>query len=230
MNRLNFLIDWFHKENERQIAINDSLNIPIGILTGIFAMIFYMFTSFSFAQESNFILRISFISLIILSLIFWIIVVYFLFKSYNNLFHTYEYKAMPFPTELNIHYENLAVYVNENKGLLDDSITVNSLYDNQLIDMLSEYLNRNIENNDRKSSYLHIAKKYLLVCIISVIFCAVPFTIQFVLKKEIEQINKIETNTLPQTPERITNLNISTFKIDNYEQKRQDTTKDSPSS
>ena len=225
MDRLNFTIDWFHKENERQNTLNDSLNIPIGILTGVFALVFYMFTSFSFSKETNLIIEISFIILIVLTLICWIIVVYFLFRSYNNLFHNYEYKAIPFPTELNEQYEGLETYVNENRELLEDNITADTLYEKQIAEMLSEYLNRNIENNDRKSWYLHLAKKFLLVCIISVILCAVPFTIHFCLNKEVEQIQKVEINNLPKFPDRINNLDINTLKIENYERQRQGSAK-----
>ncbi|MCA1919877.1 MAG: hypothetical protein LDL38_10795 [Flavobacterium piscis] len=225
MDRLNFTIEWFHKENERQNSLNDSLNIPIGILTGVFALIFYMFTSFSFSKETNLIIEVSFVILIILTLACWIIVVYFLFRSYNNLFKNYEYKAIPFPTELDKQYERLENYINENRELLDTNITVDKLYEKQLAEMLSEYLNRNIENNDRKSWYLHLAKKFLLACIISVILCAIPFTIHFCSNKEVEQIQRVEINNLPTIPDKINNLNINTLKIENYERQRQGSTK-----
>lgn len=225
MDRINFTIDWFHKENDRQISLNDSLNIPIGILTGVFALVFYMFTSFSFSSEKSSIIEISFVLLIILTLLCWIIVVYFLFKSYNNLFNSFEYKGIPFPTVLNEQYENLEKYVSENKELLDDSITVDTLYEKQLGEMLSEYLNRNIENNDRKSWYLHLAKKFLLGCIISVILCAIPFTIHFCLNKEIEKVQKVEISNLPTVPDKLNNLEINNLKIENYERQRQGSAK-----
>jgi len=206
MDRFNFTIDWFHKENDRQISLNDSLNIPIGILTGVFALVFYMFTSFSFSTEFNSLIEFSFVLFIVLTLLCWIVVVYFLFKSYNNLFNCYEYKGIPFPTVLNEQYENLEKYVSANRELLDKETSVDTLYENQLVEMLSEYLNRNIENNDRKSWYLHLAKKFLLGCIISVILCAIPFTIHFCLNKEVDKVQKVEINNLPKVPEKLNNL------------------------
>ncbi len=224
MDRLDYIIDWYHKENERQNSLNNSLNIPIGILTGIFALMFYMFTSFSFSKETNYLLEFSFIVLIILSIFLWFIVVYFLFKSYNNLFNNYEYKAIPFPTELNEQYEKLEAYVIKNKELLDDKTTANSLYEKQFLLMISEYLNRNIENNDTKSWYLHLAKKFLLVCIISIILCAIPFTIHYWLNKEIENIQKVEIINLPKKSIIINNLD-NTQKNENYERQRKESAK-----
>jgi len=188
MNRLNFLIDWFYKENDRRTSLNEYLNIPIGILTVVFGLIFFMFTSFSFALEQNSIIKVSFVILIIITLVLGIIVVAFLFLSYN-IFGSY--KAMPYPKDLNEQYKKLEQYVEENKKLLDKNETVDSIYENQLIDMFSECLDCNIKNNDKKANYLYLAKIFLFGCVISVILCAIPFAIHFCSNKEVENIQKI---------------------------------------
>ena len=128
MNRIDFITEWYHKENERQTSLNDSLNIPIGILTVLFALFFYMFTGFSFDAETNSIVEISFIVFMVLALICWVLVVFFLFRSYNNLFKSYEYKGIPYPTVLNEQYEKLQQYIEENKNLLENGITVICYY------------------------------------------------------------------------------------------------------
>ena len=46
LNRIDFLKEWFYKEEERKNSLNDSLNIPIGILTGLIAIISYLFKEF----------------------------------------------------------------------------------------------------------------------------------------------------------------------------------------
>lgn len=40
MNRLGFLLERYDKEWERQSTLNDSLNMPVGIITGLSALVF----------------------------------------------------------------------------------------------------------------------------------------------------------------------------------------------
>lgn len=220
MNRIDFTIEWFHKENDRQISLNNSLSTPIGILTGLFALFFYMFTSFSFKSELHFYIEFSFVLFILLSLLFWALVVFYLFKSYDNLFKTYEYKAIPYPSDLNDQYKKLEKYVEENKDLLDAKVNVDTLYEEQLIDMFSEYLNRNIENNDKKSKNLHIAKKLLLLCIISSFLCAIPFIFHFVSIKEIEKVQKVEIENITGLKGKLNDLEIKNLIIESYVQEQ----------
>ncbi|WP_417289911.1 hypothetical protein [Corallibacter sp.] len=191
MNRLNFIIEWYHKENERRLSLNDSLNIPIGILTGLFALFFFIAKEFTFSKESYSITEIIFIICLSISLILWISVVYNLFMSYNKLFKGYEYKGLPYPTELSEQHKKLVLFVEENKNELGYETTADSIYEEQLEQMINEYLNRNINNNDTKSQYLHDAKKYLLSCIIFTLICSVPFSINYIKNKNNEKIYKI---------------------------------------
>jgi hypothetical protein len=192
MNRLDFLIDWYHKENERHSNLNNSLSIPIGILTGLFALFFFLVKEFSFKSESHFYIKLLFVSFLILACICWLLVVFNLFCSYNNLFKGYEYKGLPYPTILNEQYENLEKFVSENKDELDSDDTAQNFYESQLIEMLSDDLNRNLANNDIKSRYLHIAKKYLLGCIIAVIVSAVPFMVNYIQNGKEDKIYNID--------------------------------------
>lgn len=191
MNRLNFILEWYHKENDRRLLLNDSLNIPIGILTGLFALFFFIAKEFTFSKENYLTVEIIFIICLVISLILWISVVYNLFMSYNKLFKGYEYKGIPYPTELSEQYRNLQSFVEENRNELDTETTADSIYEEQLEQMINEYLNRNINNNDTKSRHLYDAKKYLLGCIISTLICSIPFTVNFIENKNNEKVHKI---------------------------------------
>ncbi len=177
MNRFEVLLEWYHKENERSQHINEALNIPIGILTGLIALFFYMFSTFSFEHEKNEIIEIFFVVLLALAIICWIIVVILLFGSYSNFFRGYEYKGLPYPTILNSHFRELEKYVADNKNSLDKETTPEKLFEQQLIEMISEYLNRNIEINDRKYWLFHVGKKFLLACIILAVLSSIPYII-----------------------------------------------------
>lgn len=197
MERLDFYIDWYQKENERQISLNDSLNLPIGILTGLFAVIFFMLKEFTFSTETRKWVLFAFILLIIAALICWIIVAYNLFMSYNKLHKGYEYKGIPYPTTLNEHYEKLQGYIEENKSMLDSKITIDSLFKSQLSEMVSEYLNRNILNNDQKSKYLHISKRFLLICILFIILSSTPFLCNYIKYQDNKEITKVQVMNIP---------------------------------
>ena len=194
MNRLDFFKEWFYKETDRQFSLNESLNIPIGILTIVFGLLFFMFMNFSFSLEANLITEVLFLVLLCITILLGIIVVVYLFASYNSLFVKYEYKALPSPTELNAQYKKLEQYVTENKRLLPENVTADSLYEEQLIEMFSEYIDHNVEKNDNKMSYLYQAKQFLFICVVSAMLCAVPFSIHFYSNKE--NIQKVEIYNL----------------------------------
>ncbi|MBL7136450.1 MAG: hypothetical protein ISS81_07660 [Candidatus Marinimicrobia bacterium] len=211
MNRLNFLIEWYHKENERRTSLNNSLNIPIGILTGLFALIFFLIKEFDFENEINNWIYYSFILFLIISIIFWLLVVFNLFRSYNKLFKGYEYDGLPFATQLDEQYKGLETYVEQYRDLLDKDITPDSLYEEQLIAMLSEYINTNVDNNDTKSEYLHIAKQFLFGCIISIIICTIPFIINFLEHKD--KIHKVQLENIESVNDKIETINVNNLKI-----------------
>ena len=192
MNRLDFYIDWYHKENERQISLNDSLNLPIGILTGLFAVIFFMLKEFNFLIETRRWVLYVFVILIILALICWILVAYNLYMSYNRLHKGYEFMGIPYPTVLNGQYDKLQTYIEENKSKLDSKITTETLFESQLSEMISEYLNRNISNNDQKSKFLHISKRYLLICILFIILSSIPFLCNYIKYQDNKEITKVQ--------------------------------------
>lgn len=217
MNKLDFLIDWYHKENDRQSSINNSLSIPIGILSGLLALLFFLIKDYSYSNETNHIAIFVFALLIIASIICWVIVVINLFLSYNNLFKGYEYKGIPYPTILNNQYEGLEKFVEEQKDELDEKTSADSLFEQQFHEMLSEYLNRNIGNNDKKSSYLHVAKKYLLLCFIFTACSSIPFSINYFNYNDIEKVKSIEIKNLEKLNDLFKEIEIENLKIHNYE-------------
>ena len=94
-----------------------------------------------------------------------------------------------------------------------------------MIEMLSDYLNRNIENNDKKSWFLHVAKKFLLGCIISAILCSVPYIIHFSSNKEIDKVQNVQIKNINDLSGKLNNLEINNLKIGNYERQKENTAK-----
>ncbi|MEO8235466.1 MAG: hypothetical protein ABI549_08645 [Flavobacterium sp.] len=86
MNKIDFLQEWFYKEEDRKGILNDSLNIPIGILTGILAGVYFLVSKYNYCSGSE-ILKFIFITLIVVSIIFWLICITYLLLSYNPRTH-----------------------------------------------------------------------------------------------------------------------------------------------
>lgn len=180
MDRLTFLMDWYNKEHERQGSLTDSLNIPIGILTAIIAVIFYLLNQFTFQYPHSSYLQILFIVFIAAAIINWLCVVFYLFKSYNNLFVGYKYGALPLPSDLDAQYKKYQKYVEDYKAGLSTTITADSLFENELIQTLTIATTSNIKNNDAKAARLYTSKKHLFICLIFVIFSFIPFVINYI--------------------------------------------------
>ncbi|MGI0106541.1 hypothetical protein [Salinimicrobium sp. WS361] len=214
MKNADFLIDWYHKENERKDSLNNSLNIPIGILTGLFILFFFLFKEFKLEKDFSLTLNIIFYIFLFLAIVAWIVVVYNLFGSYNNFFKGYTYQALPYPTILEKHYADLELFCEENKDELDENTTPETLYKDQFQDMLSGYLNVNINNNDLKASFLFTAKKYLIWCFILVLLSCFPFSYNYQKHNNTEKINKIEISNLEEILAILTLTKINEQKAD----------------
>jgi hypothetical protein len=190
LDRIEFLKEWFYKEDERKNALNDSLNIPIGILTALIALISFLFNEFNSMNESNYI-KYPFYFFIVISLIFWFISVFKLLQSYNDFYTGYSYLGFPKPSFLKDENEILKNYLEEYKELLGDDTTLDSLEKNSLEILLTKCLETNVYNNDRKSAYLHSSKIHIINSLISILVSCVFFTINYIGNKD-EKIQKIE--------------------------------------
>ena len=205
MNKIEFLKEWYYKEEERKDCLNNSLNIPIGILTAILAGIYFFSNKFNYTQESD-LLKYLFSIFIIITIIFWSICIYYLLKSYNNLYEGYSYKAFPSANFLNKEEEDLKLYLEMYRDDLDSSITLDILLQQNLEKTLIECIDVNVFNNDKKSAYLHKSKVHLLNCILALFILCIQFTINYITheKEEIYKVqitnNEIMTNDQRKPP------------------------------
>lgn len=196
MDRLSFLIELYHKENERLYLLNSSLSIPIGIVMGLLPVFYFMLKEFSFKIEQNYWIENTFILFISISIICWLLTIYLLFMSSNHPFKGYKYGRIPKPKILNKYYDELQNTYKIKKYKVGQYKSVNLIYEEEFYKILSKIMDKNLFNNNVKSGYLNKAKNCLLICIISIILCATPFIIH---QKDISNAktnNKIEIRYL----------------------------------
>lgn len=200
MNKNNFLLEWYYKEVERKNHLENSLNIPIGVLTALIAGIYYLVVNFNYSVE-NILVKWIFLFAIILTMFFWIKSIYFAFKSYSNFRSGYEYKDFPNANFIRDEEINCKKFYDENKNDLDADVTVAKLVEDNIEEVLSTCVNNYIENNDKKTAELLKCKVHLLYCIITIFGSLIFFGINYI-KHEKENIYKIEimSDKKPQKP------------------------------
>ncbi len=199
-DKFEILKEWFYKEEDRKDSLNNSINIQLTILTAIIAAIYFYLTKFNY--EKNYIYWL-FIILMGITIIFWLISIYFLLKSYNNLYTGFEYKGFPNASFINIEYNNLKDYYEEYKDDLDKNL--DELVLDNVENILIISLDNNVFMNDQKSGYLHKSKIHLMNCIFSLLFTTIVFSLNYIYYPKEEVIivqlkDKIMTQRKPPPP------------------------------
>lgn len=202
INRNDFLKEWYYKEEERRNNLDNSLNIPIGILTALVAGIYYLLSRYNYLEDHLF-FKITFIIIILVTIIFWIVSIYFVLLSYNRMYKGFDYKTFPSAKFIKNEYDVLKEYYEQNKDDLGLEITVDLLVDNNIEEILCECVENNTNNNDNKAYFLYKSKIHLINCIISIFIAVIFFSINYIVHEK-EDIYKIEimSNRNPPPPPR----------------------------
>src|SRR5688572_23888316 len=119
MDKLQFLIDWYNKEEERKASVENSLNIPIGILTVLFAIQFYLIKDFDFESCRSW-ERVALLTFVIISSLSSLGTGWYIFKSYHNFPSEYKYGGIPYPTQLIKHEKELIEFYKVNAVQFDN--------------------------------------------------------------------------------------------------------------
>lgn len=177
MNDFDFYLNWYNKEAERKTALENALNIPIGILSVTIGANFYLLVHYNFTNSSC-LLDILLGVMICVSFIFTCIATYFLFLSYHGIFKSYTDKGFPIASELRKHKKDLIEYYHREASSFPD-ISGENEFEEYVITKLTEYIDRNVRNNDKKSESLYLAKGHILRAIVFLVFALLPFLINF---------------------------------------------------
>jgi hypothetical protein len=193
MDKYVFFENWYHKENERHIAIHDALNTPIGVIAALSAVFVFQINSFNFDLEKRFWVESIFLFFFALSVICWMVSIIYLIRCYNNFFRGYQYKALPYASELNKHYSALEVFAEEN----ETPEATSKIFQSQLADMFVEYLDANIVNNDTKTRFLFRCKQTLFGCVLLSFFSLSFFCVNYLEFKSVKNSSEVIIKSLP---------------------------------
>ena len=144
----------YDRELRRRIDLDESINIPLTILTLIIAA-----NSYIINKANNVTLNCfwSFTSLILLFAVFiaFSISIYFLLRSFNNFFRGFVYRNLPLSTEIRNFELNLRD--DENREVI---------FENRIIEEINIYTDSHKIFNDKRSLDLYKAKSFITVTLL----------------------------------------------------------------
>lgn len=173
MDKLQFLIDWYNREEERKSSVENSLNIPIGILTLLFAMQFYLVKEFDFGScqiWEKYLLLGSVIGSFFVSIVAGL----YIFKSYLGVPKEYRYGGIPYPSQLLSYEKDLITFYKENSAQFEN-VTGEEKFKEYLQNKLAEHIDKNTFNNDEKYRFLNACKTLIFVGVVALLIAFIPF-------------------------------------------------------
>jgi len=203
MDKLQFLIDWYNREEERKASVENSLNIPIGILTVLFAIQFYLMKDFDFESCRSW-EKVALLIFTIGSSLSSLAAGWYIFKSYHNFPNEYKYGGIPYPTQLIKHEKELIEFYEQNAEEFDN-VTGEDKFKEYLQGKLAEHIDKNSFNNDEKYRFLNISKRLIFLSIITIIIAFIPFLTNLLTRptkpQQVEIINLDSLNKRVETLE-----------------------------
>lgn len=155
---LEFYKEFYFKELSVKIQLNDSINIPVILLTGIVSLHVFIYSSISNQNVILFLNCISFFTL--LSVIYS---VWFLGKSFMNLGKSHTYKELTtMCSYLNVHVE----YKKQKKE---------TEFEDNLIKEIADCASHNFEVNKKRTEDLAKAKNALFISIALSVFFSIVY-------------------------------------------------------
>ena len=155
MDNLEFYKSIYDRELARRLELNDALNIPIGIIAILTAVLSYIITNISSCSNSIFFWII--LSFTGVSVILTFISIFFLAKSYNNIFKGHDYRNLALTKEIRKYQTDLETFNSQMTGK-ESRIDFESI----LIEKLNYYTDIHILINDFRQIKLYYAKSLII--------------------------------------------------------------------
>tara|TARA_R110001583_G_scaffold195006_1_gene368459 strand:+ start:3538 stop:4044 length:507 start_codon:yes stop_codon:yes gene_type:complete len=168
MNNINLYKEFYFREIDRKINLNNSFNLPILIISVIISIHFYLFKqdlSICILTVGKILSSLTFLS-IILSL-------YFLLKSFSNLFRTHIYREIA-DSEKILDYEK-SLLNNEKKEKKAETLFIKFLTTE-----FAECAKHNFEINKTRTEDLANTKQILFIAIILTILYSLIYILSII--------------------------------------------------
>ncbi|WP_430815217.1 hypothetical protein [Carboxylicivirga sp. RSCT41] len=209
MNKLEFYKSIYERENLRRDVLNNSVSIPVGILSGLTASIVYLCTSFDYSNGLY--LKIFFLSFVTISAIILFISIIYLIKSFNNFHKGYDYREIALLKDIDKYYVELKEQYKKKPPKAERKF---------IKYMESEYItyaDNNTQINDARSYDLYKSKQFLFYTLITIGLTSIPFGIS---SYDSSLFKEQRTNTTIEIEQNKTKSDSINLKSINYERKK----------
>lgn len=167
MDDITFYKSLYDRELKRRIDLDNSISVPIGTITLLFGLIFYVFSNVSLIPVGWDILIYILIGG---SGVLLFIGILYLVMSYNYLIYGFKYQN--FPSTLELREYQLGV----NKHREFEKIEID-LFDEYLINKYVDYTNCHVKINDKRGENLYHAKSYIIASMLMLLLTITIFLI-----------------------------------------------------
>lgn len=182
MKNLEIYKEFYFREIDRKNELNNIINIPILIITGIISVHFYFYGQ---QIENHLKIYLEFLSLIcLLSIIYSVI---YLLKSFSNFFKNHSYKEL---NEMNAIYNYEKELIKEQAKITD----AESFFLEYLNEQFSDCASHNFLINKTRTEDIAKSKKGIFISIICTILFSIIFLISIItMAKKTENTKPIVT-------------------------------------
>jgi hypothetical protein len=171
MDSYQFYKSLYDRELNRRKDLDAAINLPLTLLSIIVAANAYL------TKESDWIpgstqTTIN-LTIMILTAIVLGISIFYLVRSYNNLFRGFAYRNLGLSVQIRKYENDLQVYNQK----VDEGEKV--MFENIIIDKLTSLIDDHILYNDKRGNDLYAAKAFLIICIILTVINFMNFSLKY---------------------------------------------------
>ncbi len=194
MDNFEFYKELYFKENDRRMEVQNSMNIPIAVITATASVVFYLITTMNY--ENGIINNCIFYVFMAFSNIWLLISIYNLTMAFGEFFKGYEYSSIPYVQQLYDWSLDLDKYFKDQGKTTHDA---EQHFNKYIVENLIKHTDHNMYVNDQKFTYIFKSKKFLVFSMICTMLSIVPyFYSKFSTTKELPKPNQIDLVKIPE--------------------------------
>jgi hypothetical protein len=169
-DKIGFFRAIFEREQSRKLELDNAINLPITIATGLGGLIYFFFDTLNHNIGVahcclSLILLVLTPTFFVFSAIAFLFSLFFLASSLNNFFSGFEYPDFPKTKDLHEYLIKVQEYEKLNNAT--------SVFDDYLIKKYVDFSDRCIVINDKRSLHLHYAKTSLILTLFLLVISAI---------------------------------------------------------
>lgn len=203
MERFEFYKEQHLKEEDKKNEINNSLSLPLGVISGLVVALFYIITSFDY--KISLIVNLIFLLLASIAIVFLLIATYHLIKAYTNFHNGYDYHYLPDTEELDKYYTDLDKYYNEHSSIENNS---SREFKDYIISCFVKTTDKNQKNNKQKSYHRYLSLKHLINSLLVIVLVLFPFGYNYYKKKDCKDSYSVEISNAGKIIDSIKKINF----------------------